>query len=172
MRSFWIITLWGLPLVSHGFSPMGSTAIPRVNTASQHRLQMTPLPLPEHLDALNAALQDFSLHSPVFVTLADASSDVVQEAAKDGGWWQQYLSVFKSTLIFIHSTIDAPLRSQGITQTWGISIALFTVSKYHSIESLANSCVPTEVGAKMSLCTYTSHPCNYCLMISKVFGPF
>ena len=97
---------------------------PRVVAVRQH---MIP---PEHMDALNVALDSFHHYSQQ-LTLADASA-VAQDAAdaaKDEGWWQQYLSIFKGTLILIHSTIDEPLRSQGITQTWGISIALFTVSE-------------------------------------------
>lgn len=90
------------------------------------RQNMVP---PEHMDSLNVALDSFHHFSmQQQLTLADASA-VAQDAAKDGGWWQQYLNIFKATLIFIHSTIDEPLKSMGITQTWGVSIALFTVSE-------------------------------------------
>jgi hypothetical protein len=87
--------------------------------------------LPEHMDAFNVALDSFHHYSQQQqqqLMLADASA-VAQDAAKDGGWWQQYLNIFKSTLILIHSTIDEPLKSLGVKQTWGISIALFTVSE-------------------------------------------
>jgi hypothetical protein len=117
MRTFLIACT--LPLVVRGFAPMAT--LPRV-AVRQH---IVP---PEHMDALNVALDSFHHYSQQQLTLADASA-VAQDAAKDGGWWQQYLNVFKSTLIFIHSTIDGPLRSMGITQTWGISIALFTFSE-------------------------------------------
>lgn len=57
---------------------------------------------------------------------ATATADAVAETAKEGGWWQDYLNIFKNTLTLVHSSIDEPLRDMGITQTWGISIALFT----------------------------------------------
>lgn len=57
---------------------------------------------------------------------ADAAADV--NAAEKVGWWQSYLTLFKNALSLVHSTIDGPLRSIGIDQTWGISIALFTAS--------------------------------------------
>lgn len=61
--------------------------------------------------------------------LSDAAADAAAVAVKKGpGWWQSYLSVFKSCLITVHSTIDGPLRKMGFTQTWGPSIAVFTAS--------------------------------------------
>lgn len=54
---------------------------------------------------------------------ADAVSD-----ADDISWWEQYVQVYKRGLAFVHDNIvDEPLRSMGITQTWGPSIFLFTV---------------------------------------------
>lgn len=63
--------------------------------------------------------------------LADAAADATAVATaaatkSDGGWWQNYLNVFKNTLLFVHSSIEEPLKSMGITQTWGPAIALFT----------------------------------------------
>lgn len=63
--------------------------------------------------------------------LADAASittDAADVATQDSGWWQSYLNIFKVTLELVHTTIDPPLRSVGITQTWGLSIAMFTAS--------------------------------------------
>jgi hypothetical protein len=51
-------------------------------------------------------------------------------AADDGSWWASYLEIFKNTLSFVHSTIDGPLRSVGIDQTWGVSIAVFTFREF------------------------------------------
>ena len=62
------------------------------------------------------------------VMQAAASTEI--EIAKDEGWWQAYLNIFKETLNLIHNTIDEPLRNNGVTQTWGISIALFTASEF------------------------------------------
>jgi hypothetical protein len=64
--------------------------------------------------------------------LADATvTAVTSTASNDGGsgWWSAYLNIFKTALTLVHNTIDGPLRSVGITQTWGPSIALFTAGK-------------------------------------------
>jgi hypothetical protein len=64
--------------------------------------------------------------------LADAkaaAAATVATKSNDGGWWSAYLNIFKTALNLVHNTIDGPLRSVGITQTWGPSIALFTAGK-------------------------------------------
>lgn len=63
--------------------------------------------------------------------LADASAAAVDAASaasseSDGGWWKAYLNIFKTAIELVHSTIDPPLRAAGFTQTWGLSIAIFT----------------------------------------------
>lgn len=68
---------------------------------------------------------DSVLDSTSLQLLADAAADV---ATKDDGWWGAYLNIFKTCLLFVHNTIDAPLRSVGVTQTWGVAIAIFTAS--------------------------------------------
>jgi YidC/Oxa1 family membrane protein insertase len=50
--------------------------------------------------------------------------------ATDGGWWQSYLKIYKTTLVLVHETIDPVLTKMGVEHTWGISIALFTASKF------------------------------------------
>lgn len=50
------------------------------------------------------------------------------DGQKDLGWWGSYINFFKSTLNTVHRIVDSPLRSVGIDQTWGISIAIFTIS--------------------------------------------
>jgi hypothetical protein len=55
--------------------------------------------------------------------LADAA---VASASTNDGWWSSYLNIFKTALTLVHNTIDGPLKSVGVTQTWGPSIALFT----------------------------------------------
>jgi hypothetical protein len=72
-------------------------------------------------------------HPNFFVLLADASSSTTAggavTAAEDSGWWASYLNIFKTCLLLVHNTIDQPLRSVGVTQTWGLSIAIFTACK-------------------------------------------
>ena len=82
-------------------------------------------------DAAALAPTDDSVNALVSAA-TDASSavgDVTEEAVKSDGWWKQYLNLYKSGLLTIHSTIDEPLRNAGVTQTWGISIAIFTACK-------------------------------------------
>eukprot|EP00814_Leptocylindrus_danicus_P013994 CAMPEP_0116012252 /NCGR_PEP_ID=MMETSP0321-20121206/5019_1 /TAXON_ID=163516 /ORGANISM="Leptocylindrus danicus var. danicus, Strain B650" /LENGTH=396 /DNA_ID=CAMNT_0003481573 /DNA_START=96 /DNA_END=1286 /DNA_ORIENTATION=- len=80
---------------------------------------------PTHMtDALQHLDLD-SLQSSV-MTLADAAAEAAQQ--DDGGWWQAYLQLFKGALTSIHDLVDQPLRDNGITQTWGVSIALFTAA--------------------------------------------
>ena len=69
-------------------------------------------------DALQHSLQTSSQW------LADAAAAASTE--NNGGWWSAYLNIFKTALSAVHNTIDGPLRSIGVEQTWGPSIALFT----------------------------------------------
>lgn len=123
--AFWLITL---PVFSTGFTPTSSVASRRGRV--QHLV-----PEPDHLDFLTHAvnaIDSTAQHSHLIAEAADAvdaTAVTAVEAAKDG-WWQQYLSIFKNTLIFVHSTIDEPLRNVGITQTWGVSIAVFTACEF------------------------------------------
>merc|ERR1711862_353105 len=75
---------------------------------------------------LFAMLPDADLINQASMLLSDASA-AATDAAKDGGWWESYLNIFKQTLSFVHSVVDGPLRSVGWTQTWGVSIAIFTI---------------------------------------------
>jgi len=68
------------------------------------------------------------LHTAVSSTstlLSDAAAAVPDEPT---GWWANYLNVYKNSLLFVHSTIDQPLRNAGFDQTWGPSIFLFTAA--------------------------------------------
>jgi len=61
--------------------------------------------------------------------IRESSSTVLADiasASSDEGWWNAYLNIFKSGLLLTHDLIDEPLKSIGIQQTWGLSIALFT----------------------------------------------
>lgn len=63
------------------------------------------------------------------LVLADAATADAATKAEDAGWWAAYLNIFKTCLLFVHNTIDAPLKSVGWDQTWGPSIAIFTACK-------------------------------------------
>jgi hypothetical protein len=107
---------------------------------------------PEHVNDLQSLLSADSSH-PAWTLLADAAQatlnapteggmeildtaignavELTGEIAKDDSWWKSYLKIFEASLLFIHDTIDEPLKSVGIEQTWGISIALFTACKFY-----------------------------------------
>lgn len=63
---------------------------------------------------------------------SDAVSDAVAAAAataNDDSLWESYVQLYKNGLAFVHDNIvDEPLRKAGFTQTWGVSIFLFTAS--------------------------------------------
>ena len=62
--------------------------------------------------------------SAVAVDVSDAAAAA---AAEDIGWWETYIQLYKNGLAFVHDNIvDEPLRKAGFTQTWGVSIFLFT----------------------------------------------
>ena len=86
-------------------------------------------------DAAQAALNtDGNVITDAMQSAADALEAVTEtevEIAADQGWWSAYLNIFKSSLNFVHDTVDGPLRNAGIEQTWGVSIAIFTASKCH-----------------------------------------
>jgi hypothetical protein len=79
---------------------------------------------------LDSSLPPSLLHESTSMVLSDAAI----AAAKELGWWDRYLLLFKNTLLFVHSTIDGPLRSAGWDQTWGVSIFLFTASTFRSCD--------------------------------------
>lgn len=116
-----------VPLVA-SFTPAIRPAVAVSSTASRHMLPSDILNDPtfvEHLNQLQHAPLDFLDSSQLLAAATDAAAGV---ATEDTGWWQQYLEIFKGTLQKVHSTIDGPLKSMGIENTWGISIALFTAS--------------------------------------------
>jgi hypothetical protein len=130
MRTFVLTVACALPLVTLGFAPLGNLQKPTgtsIARSSRQQIRQHIVP-PEHVDFLNVAFDSFQQHSLLLADATDASAAVVEEVA-EAGLWQKYLDVFKGILIFVHSTIDEPLRSQGITQTWGISIAIFTAGE-------------------------------------------
>jgi YidC/Oxa1 family membrane protein insertase len=82
-----------------------------------------------HYDALSSSMDSVVAHASVSSTSSQFLADAAVEAADKSSWWTSYLAIFKGALNLVHSTIDQPLRSVGIDQTWGISIAIFTAGK-------------------------------------------
>jgi len=107
-----------------GFSTLSS--VPSLTSASS---RITSRRTGSNLFAL---LPDVELMNHASLLLSDASiaadaTAAAAGAAADSGWWADYLEIFKKTLSAVHDTVDGPLRSVGWTQTWGVSIAIFTV---------------------------------------------
>eukprot|EP00522_Entomoneis_paludosa_P000234 CAMPEP_0172472624 /NCGR_PEP_ID=MMETSP1065-20121228/68433_1 /TAXON_ID=265537 /ORGANISM="Amphiprora paludosa, Strain CCMP125" /LENGTH=499 /DNA_ID=CAMNT_0013230773 /DNA_START=109 /DNA_END=1608 /DNA_ORIENTATION=+ len=88
------------------------------NTISTRHHALPPDQISTYTDLLNSVTHSSNL-------IADAAAAAGD--AKELGWWGQYINLFKMTLNGVHSAVDGPLRSVGIDQTWGISIALFTI---------------------------------------------
>lgn len=122
--------------VAQAFAPMGTLQNQQVGTTTTTTSKFVVAP--EHVDYLSAAFDAQSSlvhhHSNL---LADAAAAVDEPVKKDLGLWGQYLNIFKAILINVHSAVDEPLRSVGWTQTWGVSIAIFTAGEL-SINQASN----------------------------------
>ena len=119
------------------------TSNPKVNNIKLH-VSPNEIDIP----TTSAALQHFidttsTLLSDASAAAADATATATADA--DGGWWQNYLQLYKNSLLFVHSTIDGPLKNAGWDQTWGISIAIFTASEF--MFTIVDTCI---------LCMYMS----------------
>jgi len=77
-------------------------------------------------EATSAAFQHIIDSTSTILSDAAAATADATDVTQDEGWWQNYLNLYKSLLIGVHSTIDQPLRDSGWDQTWGVSIAAFT----------------------------------------------
>jgi len=78
-----------------------------------------------NLDSPSFLAQTSSWIADSTAAVADAASD----AATDDGWWESYIRIYRNGLAFVHDNIvDEPLRKMGWTQTWGVSIFLFTAA--------------------------------------------
>jgi hypothetical protein len=111
-----------LVLSAEAFAPTTSHRCAVKTTSTQRFVTPDLLPDAPSVDALLNAMESTSR------LVAEATAAAVAEESS-GGWWSSYLSVFKNFLGFVHSTVDGPLKSVGIEQTWGVSIALFTIRK-------------------------------------------
>jgi len=60
---------------------------------------------------------------------ADATTSTEIVAPTEPSWWDNYIDFISSSISFVHSAIDQPLRNLGFDQTWGLAIFLFTAGK-------------------------------------------
>jgi hypothetical protein len=97
---------------------------PRKHFTGSSSLQVVPpeILMTDHMDTSTQMLNHMQL------LLSDAAvKDTVESG---GGWWDNYLNLYKTCLLFVHDTIDQPLRNNGWDQTWGVSIAVFTAGTF------------------------------------------
>ena len=123
-----LIAACAISPAAFAFAPPHSAAAARGVTKSTSVAKPLSALLPEHVDALSTAVDSWQ-HLASSHLLADASEAVVEESGKAGGWWGAYLNIFENAIRLVHSTITPPLNSVGVTETWGISIAIFTAGK-------------------------------------------
>lgn len=118
-------------VTSRGIRPMSTTTsmsvLPLESFQEIHSL------VSDSTQAWSQLLTDPStdVHSLLDSTSLQLLADATEAVTKDDGWWAAYLNIFKTCLLFVHNTIDAPLRSVGVTQTWGIAIAIFTACEFY-----------------------------------------
>lgn len=114
-----------------------SSATPKSTRSSIQKSSQLHFGLdPNHITDAISSSNSFDVHTFLATTsantqwLADAAVATADQAADDGGWWGNFIDAFKYGITFIHNAVDGPLRSFGVENTWGISIALFTFSKW------------------------------------------
>jgi hypothetical protein len=118
------------------FVPVSPTT--KVLASSSSKLQV--LPSPAEFGDLSSSLQHVAQAfwaSSSSTLLSDAAAVTADAVEKDPSWWDNYLQIFRNILVFVHTTVDQPLKNAGIENTWGISIALFTCGKHRFLETLA-----------------------------------
>lgn len=81
-----------------------------------------------HLSTMIVSHTNVLAHTSTWI--ADSAAVAASTAAtEDIGWWESYIQLYKEGLAFVHDNIvDEPLRKAGFTQTWGVSIFLFTAA--------------------------------------------
>ena len=122
-----LATLLMMAPCAQSFMPhsLSSRTVTTATTTQHHALPVDQL--------TDAALSWDTLVSSSEAALSQSQMLLADAAAASGeatGWWGAYINVFKSTLLWLHGSIDGPLRSVGFDQTWGVSIGLFTLCKY------------------------------------------
>jgi len=81
----------------------------------------------DHLASQYDVMQQFIASSSHLMADASSATATIDTATtQEPGWWDNYLNLYKSLLLTVHTTIDSPLRNGGWDQTWGIAIAAFT----------------------------------------------
>lgn len=130
MKFVTALILFQLVSVSLGFQSSKSLSVCSTQQQQKQKRKATflsVLPPVEHFHDMHSGLAQLTQQQSFW--LADAADAVADGAVKEG-WWQSYINLFKLALQSIHDTVDGPLQANGITNSWGISIALFTACKY------------------------------------------
>jgi len=121
--------------VCSAFVPSLQTTCSRSRkTAANYKvvLEMGDLHSLNHLSTMIMSNQNLLAQTSTWIAdssalAVDATDAAATAAAEDIGWWETYIQLYKNGLAFVHdSIVDEPLRKAGFTQTWGVSIFLFT----------------------------------------------
>lgn len=95
------------------------------SSVSQHNMVLDHVDVPSAVQSIQDLSMTLADAAAATADAATATADAAAETAKSG-WWQNYLDFMENSLITVHNTVDEPLRSIGVTQTWGPSIFFFT----------------------------------------------
>lgn len=134
-----VVGIVTLLLLCSAKSTLGFTLPQPSSTRTHHRDGQLKLSVVDLQQPLQDAVTHYQyhhganmdvLHSTTTSTLVSAAADAAAEKGWWGTAWGAYVNVFRNTLDGVHNTIDGPLRAVGIEQTWGPSIAIFTMSAY------------------------------------------
>jgi hypothetical protein len=110
--------------------PRTSLLIP--STTTRLGLMLSPLDVASSipLESLSSAVSASTALSTAATSqfLADVAAATAATTATEQSWWDSYVNIFSWALKLVHSTINGPLQSLGIEQSWGIAIFLFTTS--------------------------------------------
>mmetsp|Transcript_20056 Transcript_20056/g.43497 ORF Transcript_20056/g.43497 Transcript_20056/m.43497 type:complete len:442 (+) Transcript_20056:157-1482(+) len=82
-----------------------------------------------HLSTMIMPNQDLLAQTTTWLadSAAVAADAIDVDATEELSNWEKYIQLYKNGLAYVHDNIvDEPLRKMGFTQTWGVSIFLFT----------------------------------------------
>ena len=121
--------------VGSAFAPYPHTTCSRLRKTAANNMvmpDMVDLHSLNHLTTMITSSQNLLAQTSTWIAdssavAVDVSDAAAAAAAEDIGWWETYIQLYKNGLAFVHdSIVDEPLRKAGFTQTWGVSIFLFT----------------------------------------------
>lgn len=121
--------------------PVGSAFAPSPKSGPRSQTNSVKMMVAPGMEDLNSLHHLSTMIMPDHDLLAQTSSWIADSAAvaadaidvdattEELSNWEKYIQLYKNGLVFVHDNIvDEPLRKIGFTQTWGVSIFLFTAT--------------------------------------------